>query len=249
MPREAAVQSMLEYTAQFESLLHGYLGKDYGGAYPDRAPFPRGASLVEDGYFIPFRLVGSRLYEEAKMKLSEIDRVVSNVFASTPGKKSFDWIRKAVEWIDSLNESFSKNSLGKLNLKMEDATNLLSTAETVLLDVSDDLRQTLSHHGILISANKEGKLTVKSKKKGAQYAIGTTIIRWCPILHDALKADLSRSQRWSEKFRSLAQEYKEFQDTYGGDVTDESVMRCHMFLQVSHGFCKAGPLTFVFDDL
>ena len=232
MPREAAVQSMLEYSVQFESLLHEFLGKDYGGKYADRAPYPRGASLIEDGHFIPFRLAGSLLYQEGKFKLSEIDRVANNVFAATPGKTSFDWIRKAVGWIDTLNGSFSRNSVGKLNLRLEEAEGLLATGEAVLFDVSDDLKQTLSQHGIFISANKEGKLTVKSKKKGAQYAVGTTIIRWCPILYDALKSDLARCQRWSEKFRSLAEEYKTFQETYGGDVTEESVIKCHIFLQV-----------------
>ena len=246
MPREAAVQSMLEYTVQFESLLYEFLGKDYGGVCPDRAPYPRGASLIEDGHFIPFRLAGSTLYQEAKMKLSEIDAVASNVFAATPGKNSFDWIRQAVEWIDSLNQSFSRSASGKFTLELEEANNLLTSAEAVFLDVSDDLKQTLGQHGILISANKEGKLTVKSKKKGAQYATGTTIIRWCPILFDALKSDWSRCQRWSEKFRSLAQDYKTFQDTYGGDVTEESVMKCHVFLQVGLVAGKDIPLLYCF---
>eukprot|EP00977_Amphora_coffeiformis_P005111 scaffold1071_cov166-Amphora_coffeaeformis.AAC.19 len=231
MPREAAVQSMLEYTEEFENRLFKFLGKDYEGDTPDRAPYPRGSSLIEDGHFIPFRLTGSSLYHELKREIAEIDSIVSNVLAETPGKAAFEWISKAVEWIDSLNTSFSRDKSGKISLEGDVAKTLISSGEEVLLDVPDDLRRTMSHHGIFISTQKTGKITVKSKKKGAQYAVGTTMIRWCPILFDALKADLNRCNRWEAKFRSLAEEYKTFQETYGDAVNEEAVMQCHMFFQ------------------
>lgn len=177
MPREAAVHSMLEYTAKFESMLHEFFGKDYEGDSPDRAPYPRGISLVEEDHFIIFRLIGSPLFREMKIKVSEINVLADNVFAETPGKATFDWVVKAVEWIESVGASFSRDKSGRLTLKTDKAEDLVNTGEAVLLDVPDDLRRTLSLHGIIISTNKEGKLTVKSKKKGAQYAVGATIIR------------------------------------------------------------------------
>ena len=232
MPREAAMQSMLEHSVQFEIRLHQFLGKDYHGLAPDRAPYPRGTSLVEDGHFIPFRLTGSPLYLELKDEISRISVIASNVFAETPGKKTFDWIVQAVEWIDLLNESFSRNDSEKLSLGMKEAERLLTAGEVTLMDVSDDLKQTLSQHQIFISVSKEGKLTVKSKKKGAQHAVGTTMIRWCPILYDALKSDLSRSQQWASKFESLNQEYSFFESTKGEALTEDFLLKCHMFQQV-----------------
>ena len=232
MPREAAVQSMLEYTEEFEHRLFMFLGKDYEGDTPDRAPYPRGTSLIEDGHFIPFRLTGSPLYQELKREISEIASIVSNVLAETPGKSAFEWIWKAVEWIDSLNSSFSRNKSGRITLKEDVADSLVSSGEEVLLDVPEDLRRTMSQHGIFISTQKTGKLTVKSKKKGAQYAVGTTMIRWCPVLFDALKSDLSRCKRWVEKFRSLADDYNSYQELYGDATSQEAVMQWHMFQQV-----------------
>jgi len=232
MPREAAVQSMLEYTEEFESRLFKFLGTDYEGDTPDRAPYPRGASLIEDGHFIPFRLTGSPLYQELKQEMREIASIVSNVFAETPGKAAFEWIVMAVRWIDSLNNSFSRDKSEKITLEEGVAQSLIKSGEEVFLDVPDDLKRTLSKHGIFISTQKTGKITVKSKKKGAQYAVGTTMIRWCPILFDALKSDFTRCNRWAANFQSLTEEYEVFQETYGGAVNEEAVMKCHMFLQV-----------------
>ena len=245
MPRETAVQSMLEYTEEFENRLFEFLGKDYEGDTLDRAPYPRGASLIEDGYFILLRLTGSPLYQELKKEIAEIASIVSNVLAETPGKVAFEWISKAVEWIDTLSTSFSRDKSGKITLEEDVAESLIKSGEDVLLNVPDDLRRTLSHHGIFISTHKTGKITVKSKKKGAQFAVGTTMIRWCPILFDALKSDSSRCNRWVAKFRSLTEEYKSFQETYGGTVNEEAVMQCHMFLQVRVLICT-GRIEFQF---
>lgn len=231
MPREAAVQSMLEYTAKFENMLHEFFGKDFEGDSADRAPYPRGASLVENGHFIIFRLIRGPLFGELKRIISEMSVLAENVLAETPGKATFDWVVKAVEWIESVGASFSRDKSGRLTLKVDIAETLVHTGESVLLDVPDDLKRTLSQHGIFVSTNKERKLTVKSLKKGAQYAVGATIIRWCPVLFDALKADLSRTQQWSDKFRNLADEYRLFQETDGDTEDEESVIKCHMYQQ------------------
>jgi hypothetical protein len=229
MPREAAVQSMLEYSTDFESSLYEFLGQDYDGEWPDRAPYPQGYSLVEDGDFVVFRLTGSPLFQELKKKVSAISTVASNVLAETPGKATFEWISKAVEWIESVSGSFSQNTSGQLTLQGDLAEQLFHDGEAVLLDVPDDLRKTLSQHGISVSTNKEGKLTVKSKKKGAQYAVGATIIRWAPIILDALKSDLLRSRSWVERLKSYSSDYRRYCEEYGHVFTDEATLGAHFF--------------------
>jgi hypothetical protein len=229
MPREAAVQSMLEYSTDFESSLYEFLGQDYDGEWPDRAPYPQGYSLVEDGDFVVFRLTGSPLFQELKKKVSAISTVASNVLAETPGKATFEWISKAVEWIESVSGSFSQNTSGQLTLQGDLAEQLFHDGEAVLLDVPDDLRKTLSQHGISVSTNKEGKLTVKSKKKGAQYAVGATIIRWAPIILDALKSDLLRSRSWVERLESYSSDYRRYCEEYGHVFTDKATLGAHFF--------------------
>ena len=87
---------------------------------------------------------------------------------------------------------------------------LLEEGEAILLDVPDDLRRTLSQHRIFVSTNKDGKLTVKSKKGGAHHAVGTVAIRWCPFLFDSLKADLLRVEEWEQKVGHLSAQFLAF---------------------------------------
>ena len=237
---------MMKHTIQFESELYQFLGEDFDGA--DRAPYPRGSSLVEDGRLIIFRLTGSPLYASLKDEVLHIESIASRVFAETPGMRTFDWVKNTIDWIDALASSFTANSTDKLVLRAEQARQLVEMGENILLDVPDGLKQTLSLHGIFVSTNKDGKLTVKSLKKGAQYAVGTTIIRWCPILYDSLRSDLSAFDVWMEKFQSLVDECSAIDKSQQHET--ESIVKYHMLFQVSATyFIPRSPFAVALTDL
>jgi len=215
MPREHAIRNMLENTKLFEIQLHEFLGRDYEGSGLDKAIFPKAESLVgKDGSFIIYRLTGSPMWGNLKESIEVISGYASDVFAATPGKATFDWIVQAVSWIESLNASVARLDSGdtksRLVIHCAQARRLLSEGETILLAVPDDLRQTLSKHKIYVSTNKEGKMKVKSKKGGAHHAVGVTVIRWCPLLFDSLKADCLRLAEWERSLGSLADSFMKF---------------------------------------
>lgn len=241
MPREKAVRSMLENTEQFESLLSNFLGKDYDGPSPDFASYPQTGSLVDqDGAFLLFRLTGSPLYTYLKISISKISEVADKVFAATPGKEAFDWISRAVRWIDEIQSSVTKldcpcatpgTTVTRLVIPGQDAQRLLSQGEEILLNFPDDLRHTLSTHGIYVSTNKEGKLTVKSKKGGAHHAVGVTAIRWCPVLFDSMKADVVRLKEWEKWVGEVSVSLISFKEQLakGTAMSEETLLRHHAF--------------------
>lgn len=236
MPREIAVKNMLRNTERFEALLYEFLGKDYDGESPDRAPFPKSDSLVgEDGRFILFRLTFSPLFQNLKSSIASIAEVADNVFANTPGKATFDWIRQAVAWIESLHGAVrfgeAVSSANRLVIDVPKAIALVKSGEELFVSIPDDLRRTLSEHRIFISSNKEGRMMVKSKKGGAHNALGVMAIRWCPVLFESLKSDLMKSEKWEEKIVSLSTCFTQFVNSTQ-DMTrqgDDSIVVLHNF--------------------
>jgi hypothetical protein len=147
MPREEAIRAMSQGTEKFEIMLNDLFAKDYDGYGADRAPYPSGRSLVgDDGGLVIRRLTFSPLFVKIKESIIEIQAVANDVFAEFPGKRAFDWIARSVSWIDSLSAAMvhEKNAEGRLVLPTSTAGTLLKDGESVLLDVPDDLRRTLS---------------------------------------------------------------------------------------------------------
>ena len=139
MPRQSAMQTMLSATSAFESLLYDFLGKDYEGVGPDRAAYPSSGSLIgTDGSFNLYRLTKSPLFGALRASIDSISEVAGNVFADTPGKVAFDWIRKVVYWIESLHQSVRVMNLPYRGMKLVipclSARQLLTNGNQILLD-------------------------------------------------------------------------------------------------------------------
>ena len=236
------MQSMLQNSRKFESLLHEFLGKDYDGESPDRAAYPESGSLVgEDGAFLLLRLTGSPIFQAMKTSIASISEVADDVFAATPGKGAFDWIRSSVAWIEELHDSLvvptssveGSDGLKRLVLSKDTALRIMKEGEEILFNFPDDLRQTLSQHKIFVSTNKEGKLTVKSTKGGSHHAIGVVGIRWCPFLFDSLKADLERLQAWELSMHAVSEEFICFsKETKDSPSDTPIVVRYHEFREI-----------------
>lgn len=238
MPRERAVRNMLENTKKFDVELHDFLGKDYDGEDADRAAYPVAGSLVgSDGSFLLYRLTGSPLFSTLKREIFRIEEISNDVFAHTPGKATFDWIRNAVRWIEALNLAvLSVNEMTyaagryvqRLMIPAREAKRLLDEGESIFLEVPDDLRKTLSKYKIFISTNREGRLTVRSKKGGAHHAIGVTAVCWCPFLFHSLRSDVAKHDTWIDRTRDVAQSFTSFARQMPPDF------ETYMFLY--HGF-------------
>lgn len=219
LPRESAIRKMLANIVLFEEQLHLLLGKDYDGIGPDRAVYPKAGSIVDtDGTFILFRLTGSPLFHSLKQLIDVIAKIANEVHAETPGKATFDWICKAVAWIDSIVAAVCRNDAkinefdgDRLGIKYNDASRLLREGELILLNVPDDLRKTLGQHRLSVSTTKEGKLTVRSMKGGAHHSVGGTAIRWCPLLYESLKGDVSRTESWKQAMQNVSVQIHDLQ--------------------------------------
>ena len=217
MPRETAVTSILERAKSFETHLHKFLGQDYDGLNPDRAPYPDTHSLIGSrGEFLLYRLTGSPLYDSLLSSIEEIAAIAQDVLADTPGKAAFEWIRQAVVWIDSLREAVTRKAFpagsttDRLVLSESDAKSILDNGRSFFLDIPDDLRKTLSTHRILISSTKVGeKLKVVIKKGGSHHSVGGTAVRWCPVLFDSLREDISRLEIWKAEVEKCESDYEE----------------------------------------
>ena len=206
MPRERAVNGILENSKEFEIQLHNLLGQDYEGSSPDRAAFPDSNSLVgKNGEFILYRLTGGAIFESLQASTQSLSDVAENLLAETPGKAAFEWIRQAVRWIERLNNSvstespFSKSFGKKLVIPGVDAREILEQGESFFLHIPEDLKATLSKHGIFVSTNKQDRtLRVVVKKDGSHHSVGGKVIRWCPVLFDCLRADINRLDSWKK---------------------------------------------------
>ena len=241
---------MLEKTKKFEVLLQDFIGKDYSGRYPDRIQLPSSNSLIdEDGRFILLRLTGSPLFVELKSSIDNISSVADDVLADTPGKATFDWICKAVTWIEELSSFIDRDKIGHNQLSVEKSAvlNLLNMADAMLLDVPDDLRKTLSKYGILVSTSKDGRLTVKSKKGSAHHSIGTTAIRWSPVLFEALKEDVGRTEAWEQELKGFSEKCHGFRQSISPESSEaKDVVLCHTLAEeISELLWEASELVVV----
>lgn len=218
MPREGAVNGILRTSEEFESKLHAFLSMDFDGPYPDRAAYPNSHSLVgRTGEFILFRLTMGELFESVLESVNELSSIAENVHAETPEKVTFEWIKRAVSWIEQLNDSVTDDSpfnaadKKALVIPEEIGRVLLQSARSIFLDVPDDLKKTLSQHGIFVSTNKQDQnLRVVLKKDGAHHSVGGTVIRWCPILFECLRADLTRLDHFRKELEVIFQQFTAF---------------------------------------
>ena len=229
MPREKAVTSILERAKTFETHLHKFLGQDYDGTNPDRAPYPDTHSLIgRNGEFLLYRFTGSPLYDSLLSSIDEIAIIAQDVFADTPGKAAFEWIRQATVWIDSLREAVTRkaypacSTTDRLVISEADAKSILDDGRSFFLDIPDDLRKTLSTHRILISSTKiSEKLKVLIKKGGAHHSVGGTAIRWCPVLFDSLREDISRLDTWRTQVEKVESDFCELPIDGNGSLYDD----------------------------
>ena len=184
MPREDAVTEILERVKAFETHLHKFLGEDYDGNNPDRAPYPDANSLVGDsGEFLLYRLTGSPLFTVLLSSIETIANTGQHLLADTPGKMAFEWIRRAVAWIESLRAAVTLKAYRagsfvaeRLVITESDARHILEDGKSFFLEIPDDLKKTLSFHYINVSTNKvDEKLTVVFKKGGAHHSVGGKI--------------------------------------------------------------------------
>jgi hypothetical protein len=230
MPREGAVNGILRNSNEFEVQLFNFLGEDYDGSSPDRAAFPNSDSLVgKKGEFILYRLTGGPIFESLQSSMHPLSIAGENLLAETPGKAAFDWIRSAVLWIERLNDSVTTESpfedtFGNiLVIPGTEAREILKEGENFFLSIPEDLKKTLSKHGIFVSTNKQERtLRVILKKDGAHHSVGGTVIRWCPILFDCLRADVGRLDEWEKDLtRILAKFNSFFSETRNHPKNDE----------------------------
>jgi len=217
MPRQKAVNSMMDSSRKFEIQLQDLLAQDFEGNQ-DNAPLPKGDSLVgPNGQFVLYRLTGSCLFSMMQTSMQSLSEVGDKVFAETPGKAAFDWMRSAVDWIERLHGAvtaqshFTHTNERLLVISAIDAKQLCEFGESIFLETNDDMRQTLSNHGIYVSTNSVKKrLKVILKKDGAHHSVGGIIIRWCPILFDALRADVSKLEAWESGLRKIIDDFNAF---------------------------------------
>jgi len=218
MPRESAVSAILEKAKDFEDQLHKFLGEDYNGISPDRAPYPDTRSLIgRSGEFLLYRLTESPLYATLLSSIEQITMIAHDVFADTPGKAAFEWIRQAVNWIQSLRTAVAVNSyaagagVDRLVVSESDARKIFDNGRCFFLKVPDDLRKTLSNHRIFLSTNRvDEKIRVVFKKGGADHSVGGTAIRWCPFLFDSLREDISSLEIWKSQVEKVLSEFQSF---------------------------------------
>lgn len=155
---------------------------------------------------------------------------------SAQRKVSFEWIRQAVSWIDSLRSAVRRKSytaaggIERLVIVESDARTILEKGKSFFLDIPEDLKKTLSTHRIFMSTNKvEEKLKVIFKKGGAHHSVGGTAIKWCPILFDSLREDLARFDTWNARLDSLRSRLQNSDGTTG-TCDSSALMRltsCH----------------------
>jgi hypothetical protein len=239
MLREGAVNGMIQTSNEFEIQLHDFLGKDYDGPNRDRAPYPEATSLVgKHGEFVLFRLTGSPLYAYFLSALRSISLVSDNVLAETPGKAAFDWIRKAASWINELNGAVTTESSActeggsAMVVPATDARRILIEGESIFLIIPEDLKKTLSYHGIMVSTNRQdGTSKVVFKKGGAHHSLGGTAIRWCPLLFASLKADVTKLDDWEREMVRTVKNFNEFYTSTISDdpKTDKNLLKWHEF--------------------
>jgi len=229
MPRHKAVKAMVDAKKEFEFQLESFLAQDFDGNQ-DNAPLPKGDSLVgQNGQFILYRLTGSSLFLLMQTSVQSLAAIGDKVFAETRGKAAFDWMRSAVIWIEELEDAvitqskFTNPDEKLLVIPLKDAKELCKSGETIFLETTNkDVTQTLSNHGIYASVNSITKrLNVRLKKDGAHHSVGGIIIRWCPILFDALRADVARLESWEIGLEKIIGDFIAFVERSSGATVGE----------------------------
>ncbi|KAI2499807.1 Transcription factor S-II (TFIIS) [Fragilaria crotonensis] len=212
IPSENAVRDVLRKVEEFEKLMHDLLGKDFDGTAADRAPYPEGSSFVGVGdEFHLYRLTGSTMFASLKSSISEISLISADIAADTPGKEVFEWISQCVCWINALNDVVTEVSpfggRDRLVIPVGEGARLLDHGRTLFLDISEDIKKSLSAQRIGVSTNKQHeKLTVTIAKGGALHSMGGTAIKWCPLIFDWLKQDLDSHHFWVERAHAIIDE-------------------------------------------
>jgi len=229
MPRQKAVKAMVDAKKEFEVQLENFLGQDFEGNQ-DNAPLPKGDSLVgKNGQFILYRLTGSSLFSMMQTSVHSLAVIGDNVFAETRGKAAFDWMKAAVTWIEELEDAvvtqskFTEVKEKLLVIPLKDAKELCKSGENIFLHTTNkDVTQTLSNHGIYVSVNSiKKRLNVRLKKDGAHHSVGGIIIRWCPILFDALRADVTRLESWEIGLKKVIADFNTFVARSSGAKVDK----------------------------
>ncbi|VEU39421.1 unnamed protein product [Pseudo-nitzschia multistriata] len=218
MPRHKAVKTMLDISRKFEIQLENFLAQDFAGNQ-DNAPLPKGDSLLgRKGQFILYRLTGSSLFSMMQTSVQSLAEIGGDVLAETRGKAAFDWMRSAVKWIEDLQHAvvlqakFTDSNEKILAIPAKNARELCILGEDVFLQTNKDMTKTFSNHGIHVSTNSiKKRLIVKLKKKGAHHSVGGIIIRWCPILFNALRADMSKLELWESRLQKVITDFETFQ--------------------------------------
>ena len=218
MPREGAVNGILESSKKFEMLLHNFLGNDF--AESDRAAYPDVESFVgEHGEFVLFRLTGSKMYRCLQSSIRDISEVADKVLAETPGKAAFEWIKEAALWIEELEHAvtidtpFRKTTKDVLLIPHSKAETLIKKGNEIFLDIPADLKSTLQRYGVAVSPNKQdGTFRVFSKKGIAHHSIGGSTIRWCAILFECLKSDMRSFVGWDMEVSAVLKDCQSYWD-------------------------------------
>jgi hypothetical protein len=231
MPRHKAVKAMVDAKKEFEIQLESFLAQDFDGNQ-DNAPLPKGDSLVgRNGQFILYRLTGSSLFSMMQTSVQSLATIGDNVFAVTPGKAAFDWMRSAVAWIEELQDAvISQSKFTNANEKLlviptKDAKQLCKSGGNIFLQANKDVTQTLSNHGIYVSVNSiKKRLNVRLKKDGAHHSVGGIIIRWCPILFNALRADVTKLESWEDGLQKVVDNFNAFESksSHANAIVDEN---------------------------
>ena len=229
MPRHKAVKAMVDAKKEFEIQLESFLAQDFNGNQ-DNAPLPKGGSLVgRNGQFILYRLTGSSLFSMMQTSVQSLATIGDNVFAETRGKAAFDWMRSAVTWIEELEDAvvtqskFTDPNEKLLVIPLKDAKELCKSGENIFLQTTNrDVTQTFSNHGIYVSVNSiKKRLNVRLKKDGAHHSVGGIIIRWCPILFDALRADVGKVELWESGLKKVVGKVKAFVARSSGAIVGD----------------------------
>lgn len=213
------------------------------------ARLPEADSLTgEAGEFLLYRLTGSPLFTSLKASIGNLSLIARDVLTDTPGKASFEWIQRAVGWIEALRDSVTRQntlwgSQNRLAIPATEARRLLAVGRSLFTDIPEDLRKTFSKHKIIISTNKQtGKIAVQVGKGGAPHSVGGTAIRWCPLLFECLKADVCRLDEFDVNAVNICKEVAAHCESQKGKPsTEESVYNLYKLRDEICRLLEEGP--------
>ena len=65
-------------------------------------------------------------------------------------------------------------------------------------------------------------MNVRLKKDGAHHSVGGIIIRWCPILFDALRADVAELEKWESGLNKVVDDFNVFAARASSSIASEA---------------------------